>query len=113
MVHHHLGMWVNVALLELSVLLLKLPLDASLHIRVVKVFVSLLDCKHNLTALITELHPLKTVIVFIREFFLCSLGIFSCVVVDECMWSIFGVRFSLLHPDCPDLTVLGEHLVHD
>lgn len=57
-VHHHLGMWVNVALLELGVLLLKLSLDASLHVWVIEVFVSLLDCKHNLTALITKLHPL-------------------------------------------------------
>ena len=65
-VHHHL-VWIEVALLELSVLLLELvPLLAStLHIGIAEILVPLLDREHDLAALVPELDSLLSVVVFV------------------------------------------------
>ena len=65
-VHHHLSVRGDMALMELSVLLLEFARSSSiLSILVIKVLVTLLDGIHNLTALVAKLHALLSIVIFI------------------------------------------------
>ena len=58
-------MRVDMTLLELSVLLLELPLNSRLHIRVIEVFVPLLDGEHDLAALVSKFDSFLAIAIFI------------------------------------------------
>ena len=83
-----------------------------MQVLVIEILVPLFNCVQNLAAFVSKFTSLQTEAILVKHFSFGFLCVFDSVVVYECMWSVFSVGLSLLHPNCSNFAVPGKHRFH-